>query len=113
MELVNLTARETEEAVDGVHFTQLAAGENMSIQHFRIDPGATIPEHTHDHEQLGYMTSGELVATVNGEERVFGPDDSYCFLSREPHACENRGDEPAVGIGVYSPPRREAEWKDR
>ncbi|MFC4550412.1 MULTISPECIES: cupin domain-containing protein [Halorussus] len=111
MDQVHLTARETEEAVDGVHFTQLAAGENMSIQHFRIDAGATIPEHTHDHEQLGYMTSGELVAVVDGEEYRFGPDDSYCFLSGEPHAAENRGDESAVGIGIYSPPRREADWK--
>lgn len=110
MERVNLSEPPTDEAVDGVHFTQLAGGENMSIQHFRIDAGATIPEHTHRHEQLGYIVSGELVATVDGERTRFEPGDSYCFESHEPHGAENPGDEAVVGIGVYSPPRRGPDW---
>lgn len=110
MNIVNMSERETEEAVDGVHFTQLVAAENMSIQHFRIEPGTKIPEHSHPHEQVGYMISGELTAVVGDEEHIFRPGDSYWFESDEPHGAINHGDEPAIGVGIYSPPRRNPNW---
>ncbi|MFB6073612.1 MAG: cupin domain-containing protein, partial [Haloarculaceae archaeon] len=51
MEEVPHAARETVEAAEGVHLTQLAVGERMSVQHFHIEPGARVPEHDHRHEQ--------------------------------------------------------------
>ena len=43
MEEVPQAATETVEVVDGVHLTQMAAGEPMSVQHFHIEPGAVVP----------------------------------------------------------------------
>jgi len=37
MEFVQHSATETVEAVEGVHLTQLAVGEEMSVQHFHIE----------------------------------------------------------------------------
>jgi quercetin dioxygenase-like cupin family protein len=102
--------RETVEAVEGVHLTQLAAGEAMSVQEFRIEPGATVPEHEHHHEQTGYVTRGRLVFTVGDEEFAVGPGDAYAIPGGEPHAVANHGDETVVGVDTFSPPRPDPDW---
>jgi quercetin dioxygenase-like cupin family protein len=100
-----------EEVADGVYLADLAAGERASMKHWRVEPGATLPIHRHDNEQIGYMIRGTLTAITEGEEIVLRPGDSYLFASGELHGAENRGDEPAVGIGVLSPPRSDPDWK--
>jgi quercetin dioxygenase-like cupin family protein len=112
MEIVQHSARETVEAVDGVHLTQLAVGEEMSVQHFHIEPGATVPEHSHHHEQVGFIVQGTLAFEVDGEEHVVGPGDSYVIPGGEPHSAENRSEEPVSGIDVFSPPRANPDWMD-
>lgn len=107
-----LSGHESAEAVDGVHLTQLAVGDDMSIQHFRIEPGATVPEHSHHHEQLGYIFAGELTFIVDGDAVPIAADESYALKSDEPHAAENRGDTPVFGIDIFSPPRANPDWKD-
>jgi len=112
METVTLAERETVEAVDGVHLTQLAAGERTSIQHFHVEPGAEIPEHSHRHEQTGYVYAGSLVFEVAGEEFVVGSNESYAIPPDEPHAAENRSDDPVRGIDVFAPPRPNPDWRE-
>ena len=101
---------ETVEVVEGVHLTQLVAAERTSVQHFHIEPGATVPEHSHHHEQAGLITSGSCVFLVDGDEVVLGTGEAYVLESEEPHAVENRGDEPVDGIDVFSPPRTNPDW---
>lgn len=110
MEEVPQAANETIEVVDGVYLTQLAVGERMSVQHFHIDTGAVVPEHSHDHEQVGFVARGTFTFEVNGDEYVIGPGDSYVIPPGEPHRAENRTDEPVTGIDVFSPPRSDAAW---
>jgi len=112
METVQHSARETVEAVDGVHLTQLAVGAEMSVQHFHIEPGATVPEHSHHHEQVGYVSGGTCVFLVDGAEHVVGPGDSYRIPGDEPHAVENRSEEPVDGIDVFAPPRADPDWME-
>ncbi|UVE50332.1 cupin domain-containing protein [Haloferax larsenii] len=101
------------EAVEDVHLAVLAGGEKMNVQHFRIEPGATVPVHEHPHEQVGYIVAGELTFVLgDGDEVVVGPGDSYSLAGGEAHGAENRGDEPVVGIDVFSPPRDDAPWRD-
>lgn len=102
--------REPREVADGVYLSDLAAGEQASMKFWRVEPGATLPTHRHRNEQIGYVISGTLTAVVEGEERALTPGDSYAFPGDELHGAENRGDEPAVGIGVLSPPRGEPDW---
>ena len=110
METVQHSARETVEAVEGVHLTQLAVGEDMSVQHFHFEPGAAVPEHSHHHEQVGYLTRGTFTFVVDGEEYVLGPGDSYSIPGDEPHAAENRTEEPVEGLDVFAPPRANPDW---
>lgn len=110
MESVTLSDRETVEVVEGVHLTQLAAGERMSVQHFHIEPGAVVPEHDHEHEQAGFAYRGAGTFVLGGEELVVGPGESYSVPGGEPHAVENRGDEAFVGVDIFSPPRLDVPW---
>jgi quercetin dioxygenase-like cupin family protein len=104
---------ETVEALDGVHLTQLAVGERMSVQHFHIEPGATVPEHSHDHEQVGYVTAGTLTFVVDGETHVISAGESYVIPGGQPHEAANRRDDPVHGIDVFSPPRPNPDWARR
>jgi len=110
MEATDLHATETVEAVDGVHLAQLAVGDQMSVQHFRIAPGAAVPEHDHHHEQAGFVYEGELTFHVDGEAVVVGAGESYTIPGGEPHAAVNDGEKPVRGIDVFSPPRANPDW---
>jgi len=113
MEHVSLADREEVEAVEGVHLAQLAVGETMSVQHFRIEAGATVPEHSHHHEQTGVVYRGHLTFVLgDGEEVVAGPGDSYAIPGGQPHAAANRSDDPVEGVDTFSPPRPNPDWDE-
>ena len=98
MERVGLSERETVEAVEKVHLAQLATGERTSIQSFEIEPGATVPEHSHHHEQTGFVYEGELTFLVDDGTVTVGPGDSFTIPGDEPHAAENRGEAVVRGV---------------
>lgn len=100
------------EAVDGVHLKLLASGDEANIQHFFIEPGASVPEHSHPHEQLGVIKSGTLTFMVGGQEHHLSSGDTYHLDSGESHGAENRGDVPVVGYDVFSPPRDDPDWRE-
>jgi quercetin dioxygenase-like cupin family protein len=114
MERVSADSVEAVEAVPDVHLSVLAGSDRMNVQHFRVEPGATVPAHSHEQEQVGYVVSGELTFVVGEDETevVVGPGDSYALDADELHAAENRGDVPVEGLDVFSPPRRMADWGD-
>jgi len=112
MEIVSGADAAATEAVPDVHLSRLAAGAETSVQGFRIDPGAEVPEHSHPHEQAGVIVSGTLTFLVDGEERPVGPGDTYVIPGDEPHAAANRGEEPVEGYDVFSPPRTDPDWAE-
>jgi quercetin dioxygenase-like cupin family protein len=104
------SADEETEAVPGAWLSQGAAGASTSVQHFRVEPGATVPAHSHPHEQAGYLARGEGVFVVEGERRPVSAGDGYVIPGGETHALEVTGDEPVVGVDVFSPPRTDPDW---
>ena len=112
MEIVSEPETDSASPVDGVHLKLLASGERMNVQHFHIEPGATVPVHSHPHEQLGFLVQGSLVFEVDGEEFVVEAGDSYSLAGDEPHGVENRGDEAVVGVDIFSPPRDDPDWAE-
>ncbi|MFB6298992.1 MAG: cupin domain-containing protein [Halobacteriales archaeon] len=100
------------EVVDGVFLSQLAAGERMSIQHVHVEPGAEVPEHSHEHEQLGFIYQGALTFLVDGEEIVCDAGDSYALASEEPHGAVNNGETAVKAIDIFSPPRLDVPWME-
>lgn len=113
MERVTYDPADDVEAVPGVDLAQLAAGEEMSVQHFAVDPGETIPEHEHPHEQAGYVLTGALTFVfADGEEVTVEEGDSYVIPGGRPHGARNPRDERIEGIDVFSPPRTDADWAE-
>jgi quercetin dioxygenase-like cupin family protein len=116
MERVSPDDAESVEAVPGVELTVLAGASRLNVQRFDIGPGATVPRHSHEQEQVGYVTAGELVFLVGDEddpdEVVVRAGDSFAIESNEPHAAVNRGDVAVEGVDVFSPPRSAADWGD-
>ena len=112
MEVVPASSVESAQAVDGVHLKRLAGGSEANVQHFVVDPGAVVPEHSHPHEQVGYILEGALAFEVDGDVTVVEAGDSYVVPGGEPHSAHNDGDVPAVGLDVIAPPRDDPDWQD-
>ncbi|WP_254547175.1 cupin domain-containing protein [Halomarina pelagica] len=110
MDYVSKNDREPHEVADGVYLADLAAGDRASMKFWQVEPGATLPAHRHHNEQIGFVISGTLTTVLEDGEHLLEPGDSYAFSSDELHGAENRGNEPAVGVGVLSPPRDEPRW---
>lgn len=113
MEHIPKAGSEEVEVEPSVFLSQLAAGDEMSIQHLRMEPGARVPEHSHHHEQLGFFYQGEQTFILDGGDAVtVEPGGSYWLQSKEIHAAENRGNEVLLAIDVFSPPRKNPNWLD-
>jgi quercetin dioxygenase-like cupin family protein len=112
MERVGLADREAVEAVESVHLTQLAGGDRTSIQGFEIEPGATVPEHSHHHEQTGFVYEGALTFVVDDERLRVEAGASFTIPGGEPHAAANAGDVAVRGVDVFAPPRPDPDWAE-
>lgn len=111
MDTVRSESFEETEVEDGVYLAQLVTGEEMSIQHVRMEPGGRVPEHSHHHEQVGFVYEGEQTFILeSGETVAITPGESYRLESHEPHAAENRGESVMRAIDVFSPPRANPGW---
>jgi mannose-6-phosphate isomerase-like protein (cupin superfamily) len=111
MDIIRDDAFEEIEVGPGVYLAQLAVGEGMSVQHLRIEPGGRVPEHSHHHEQVGFVYQGEQTFVLgDGSEEVVGPGESYTIEGEEAHAAENRGEEELLAIDVFNPPRPNPNW---
>lgn len=110
MDHVTKSHERLEEVAPGVYLADLARTEHASMKFWRIEPGATLPAHRHENDQIGFVVSGSMVAIIEGDEHRLRPGDSYAFVGGEYHGAENRGGEPCLGIGVLTPPRDQPEW---
>ncbi len=69
MAFTNLTEQPIREVIPGFH-GQFVHGDNVTLAHWQIEAGATLPEHAHPHEQITWVLEGQLALTVGGETRV-------------------------------------------
>lgn len=101
------------EVESGVFLAQLAAGDEMSIQHLRMEPVARVPEHSHHHEQVGFVYQGEQTVILEDDEALtVMSGESYHLQNNEVHEAENRGNGEVLAIDVFSPPRPNPNWLD-
>ncbi|NCI46877.1 cupin domain-containing protein [Sediminibacterium soli] len=47
--------------------------DNMTFSYLDVKAGASLPEHSHPHEQVAHVLEGEFQLTVDGEPLRFGP----------------------------------------
>ena len=60
----------------GVHIVTCAA-DKMMLSHVKIEPGATVAEHAHPHEQVGMVLQGEATFFVGDEQKLMHTGDMY------------------------------------
>ncbi len=93
------------EAFEGVTYKTLAWGDKTSLGEFKLEKGCTIPAHNHPHEQTGYMISGRMTFTIDGEDYDTGPGDSWSIPGNVEHSVKVQED--SVVIEVFSPVRED------
>jgi quercetin dioxygenase-like cupin family protein len=85
---------------------RIASGDKLMFSLVTLEPNAVVPEHSHPHEQMGMMVSGEMELTVAGETRRLKESDIYLVPGGIPHKVVT-GPHGAVALDAFSPPREE------
>ena len=86
---------------------RVIVGANASLAVVELQPNAVVPEHRHEHEQLGLCIRGSITFTIDGERRELGPGGTWRISSNLPHDAV-AGPEGASVVDIFSPVR--ADW---
>ena len=84
-------------------------GERMTMAVVDLEPGAVLPEHHHEPEQLGFIIHGTITMRIGGEKRELHAGDTYAIPSDVPHDAQ-AGPEGATVADVFAPIR--ADWHE-
>jgi quercetin dioxygenase-like cupin family protein len=99
----SLSSLDLQRIWDGVH-GRVVHGERITLGVIELDPDSVVPEHSHEHEQLGMCLSGSLRFRVGDESRDLRAGDTWCIPSNVPHDV-HVGPDGAVVIDVFAPTR--------
>jgi quercetin dioxygenase-like cupin family protein len=83
----------------------LVYGEKTLLTEFKLEKGAMLPEHSHPHEQTGYLVSGCIDLTIGDETHRVDPGGGWCIPGNVAHRARAR--ENSVAIEVFSPVRED------
>ena len=89
----------------GIRQKTLVYGKNTLMTEFKLQKDAVLPQHSHPHEQTGYLVSGRIRLIMDGDVRECRPGDSWCIAGGVEHGAEILED--AVAIEVFSPVRED------
>jgi quercetin dioxygenase-like cupin family protein len=82
------------------------AGKEMMLSVVTFEPHSVVEEHSHPHEQMGIMISGQALFTVGGETRLIGPGDIWRIPGGVPHKVIAL-DGPALALDCFHPIRED------
>jgi quercetin dioxygenase-like cupin family protein len=88
---------------DGVH-GRTVHGDRLTLSVIELDPDSVVPEHRHEHEQLGLCLGGSLRFRVGDETRELQAGDTWSIPSDVPHEV-HVGPDGAVVLDVFAPTR--------
>jgi quercetin dioxygenase-like cupin family protein len=91
------------EMLAGVHRRTMATTDEVMLCEFFLVRGASVPEHNHMNDQVGYVVYGQLEMTIGGEVRIIQPGDSYAIPGGVLHSARAVID--TLLIDAFSPPR--------
>lgn len=81
-------------------------GDKLMLLRVQMNPGAVLPPHYHQHEQMGIVVSGSLELAIGNEIYPLGENSTYLVPGMTMHA-KKAGPNGAVVIDAFSPPREE------
>ncbi|MEN6553835.1 MAG: cupin domain-containing protein [Methanobacterium sp.] len=64
---------------DEIERKTLVYGDNTLLTEFKLEKGKILPAHSHPEEQTGYLVSGHIILTINGERHEMKPGDSWAI----------------------------------
>ena len=99
----NVSSLDLQRIWDGVH-GRAVHGERITLGVIELDPDSVVPEHSHDHEQLGICLSGSLVFRVGDESRELRAGETWRIPGNVPHEVRV-GPDGAVVVDVFAPTR--------
>ncbi len=82
------------------------AGANLMLSVVRLEPESVVLDHSHPHEQMGYLLEGRLEFTIGGITRLLGPGDIWRIPGGVTHRVR-AVDQRAVAIDVFHPIRED------
>ena len=85
----------------GVHMNSIT-GKNVQILYVRLEPGIET-RHSHLNEQMGYILSGEIELTINGEAKICKSGDAYYIPGNMEHGFKILNNNTAEYIEIFSP----------
>ncbi len=101
---ISISDLDEKEIIKGF-FGKMVHTGRLTVAHFRIEKGSTLPEHHHVHEQVTNIVSGELEMTVGGETKVCKAGDVVVIPSDVPHSARALTD--CRVIDVFQPARED------
>jgi quercetin dioxygenase-like cupin family protein len=86
-------------------------GDGAMLNLIRFEPGATVPLHSHPHEQLGIVLEGMQALVVQGVTYELGPLEAYVLPGGVEHSA-HCGPDGALVLDVFTPVREDyhARW---
>jgi quercetin dioxygenase-like cupin family protein len=97
--------------IPGIEQKTLVYGERTLMTEFLLKKGGRFPQHSHPHEQTGYLVKGRIRLSIGPEESDLMAGDSWCIPSGVEHGAEILED--SVAIEVFSPVREDYLPKER
>lgn len=80
----------------------------MSFVYWTVEAGHSMPEHSHRHEQVAHVLSGEFELTVNGETQTIRPGIVAVIPPHIKHG--GRAVTDCSLLDVFHPEREEYKW---
>lgn len=72
---------------DGPFDAYKLAAQNCDVLFASYPTGTDIPPHTHETDNVGVITQGELILIMDGEEKHYKPGDWYHVPAQAVHAA--------------------------
>lgn len=79
--------------------------EHMTVSFWDVDAGASLPEHSHPHEQITAIIRGTFEMTVDGEKKIIKPGDVVIIAPYAKHGARALTD--CHIMDVFSPVRED------
>ncbi|HEV2276126.1 MAG TPA: cupin domain-containing protein [Acidobacteriaceae bacterium] len=88
---------------------QFLTGTNVMLARFFLKKGATIPLHSHHHEQVAYVLEGALRFVVDGSTLIVRSGEVLCIPPGVAH--EAVALEDTINLDIFNPPRQD--WLEK
>lgn len=93
------------EMLPGVVRRTLDYTDRLMVIRVRFVAGASLPAHSHPHDQSSYIESGRFRYTIGGKTRDFGPGEGVIIPGGTEHGAVALED--AVVVDSFAPARQD------